>query len=148
MNKYATWFSHAVLVGVLVNIFGMALPFIFTPQWYLDSFGLPGGGASVLWMRQAGLLLCLVSLLYVPGGRDPVRYRLNATFATVGRMTIGLYWLYLVYVEGQTRAYLSFGFFDTIYAAFNALLLSKALKNTATIAGESALGGGRAVAEH
>jgi hypothetical protein len=55
----------------------MALPFIFAPQWYLDWFGLPGGGGSVIWMRQAGLLLFFISLLYVAGGREPIRYSLR-----------------------------------------------------------------------
>jgi hypothetical protein len=123
MNRYAKWFHRAVFVGVLINVFGMALPFIFAPQWYLDWFGLPGGGGSVIWMRQAGLLLLFISILYVPGGSDPVRYRWNAMFAVVVRMTIGLYWLWLVFVEGRTRGFIGFGILDCGYAAFNGILL-------------------------
>ncbi len=129
MNKYVKWFNRAVFVGVLVNIFGMALPFIFAPQWYLDLFGLPGGGASVIWMRQAGLLLFFISILYVAGGRDPLRYSLNAKFSVLVRMAIGSYWLWLVFVEGQTRAFLPIGIFDCSYAAFNGLLLWLVLKH-------------------
>ena len=128
MNRYVKWFNRAVFVGVLVNIFGMALPFIFAPQWYLDLFGLPGGGASVIWMRQAGLLLFFISILYVVGGRDPLRYSLNAKFAVLVRMVIGSYWLWLVFVEGQTRAFLPIGIFDCAYAAFNGVLLWQVLK--------------------
>ncbi len=128
MNRYAKWFNRAVFVGVLINIFGMALPFIFAPQWFLDWFGLPGGGGSVVWMRQAGLLLFLISILYVPGGSDPLRYSLNAKFAVLGRMVIGIYWLWLVYVEGQTSAFLMFGILDCGYAAFNGILLWLVLK--------------------
>jgi len=128
MNRYVTWFNRAVLVGVVINIFGMALPFIFAPQWYLDWLGLPGGGGSVIWMRQAGLLLLFVSILYVPGGSDPFRYRWNAKFAVLVRMAIGLYWLWLVYVEGQTRAFLRFGILDCTYAAFNGILLWQVLR--------------------
>lgn len=127
-NRYVSWFNRAVFVGVLINIFGMALPFILAPQWYLDFFGLPGGGGSRIWMRQAGLLLFFVSLLYVPGGREPLRYRLNAAFAVVGRMTIGLYWFYLVLLEGQTRSFLYFAYLDVGYALFNAVLLWLALR--------------------
>ena len=129
MNKYVKWLNVTVFVGALYNIFGMALPFIFAPQWYLDWFGLPGGGGSVIWMRQAGLLLFFISILYIPGGGDPVRYSLNAKFAVLARMMIGLYWLWLVYVEGRTRAFLTFGIFDCAYAAFNGVLLWQALKN-------------------
>jgi len=129
MDRYVTWLGRAVFVGVLINIFGMALPFIFMPQWYLDWLGLPGGGGSVIWMRQAGLLLFFISILYVPGGYDPVRYRLNAKFGVVVRMAIGLYWLWLVYVEGQTHAFLRFGILDCTYAAFNGVLLWLAVKN-------------------
>lgn len=127
MSNYSKWFNRAVFVGMLINILGMALPFIFMPQWFLDFFGLPGGGGSRIWMRQAGLLLFFVSLLYVPGGRDPERYRWNALAAVAGRMTIGLYWFYLVYVEGLTRSFLIFANLDVGYALFNAVLLWKVI---------------------
>lgn len=130
MNRYAKWLHRAVFIGALINIFGMALPFIFAPQWYLDWFGLPGGGGSVVWMRQAGLLLLFISILYVPGGGDPVRYSLNAKFAVLARMAIGLYWLWLVFGEGRTRAFLGFGILDCGYAVFNAVLLWLAVQHT------------------
>jgi len=123
MNRFLPRFNRVVLIGALINIFGMALPFIFAPQWYLDYFGLPGGGASIVWMRQAGLLLFLVSVLYIPGGIDPFRYSLNAKFAIFGRTTIGLYWIWLVLFEDRTRAFLQFGFFDFGYAIFNGIFL-------------------------
>ncbi len=117
-----------VLIGVAINIIGMALPFIFMPQWYLDKFGLPGEGASTLWMRQAGLLLLYISILYIPGGFDPVRYRMNAIFAILVRFSIGCYWLYLVFVEGRTRSFIKFGLLDTIYAVVNAIVMWWAMR--------------------
>jgi hypothetical protein len=123
MNRSVKWFNHAVFVGALINILGMALPFIVAPQWYLDRLGLPGGGASVLWMRQAGLLLLCISILYVRGGRDPQRYRLNAMFAVFVRMVIGSYWFWLVYGAGQTRVFVVFGIVDWAYAVFTGILL-------------------------
>lgn len=129
MNKFVRWFNIFTFIGVLINIFGMALPFIFTPQWYLDFFNLPGGGGSVIWMRQAGLLLFFISLLYVAGGRDPIRYSWNAKFAVLVRMTIGSYWLWLVFVEGQTPSFLFFGILDCVYAIFNGILLWLVIKN-------------------
>lgn len=128
MTSARRWLHVATFIGVLINIFGMALPFIFRPQWYMDWLGLPGGGGSVIWMRQAGLLLLFVSILYVPGGADPFRYSLNAKFAVLVRMTIGLYWFYLVYVEGYTYSFLRFGYLDVVYAIFNGLLLWRVLK--------------------
>jgi len=133
MNKFVKWFNIATFIGVLINIFGMALPFIFAPQWYLDLFGLPGGGGSVIWMRQAGLLLFFISILYVSGGRDPIRYSLNAKFAVLVRMTIGSYWLWLVFVEDQIRSFLIFGIVDWVYAIFNGILLWLVIKNTETV---------------
>src|SRR5215475_13404213 len=112
MNKYRAWLHRVTFVGVLINI-----------------FGLPGGGGSIVWMRQAGLLLLFISILYVPGGSDPVRYRLNAYFAVGVRMTIGLYWLFLVVVEHRTRGFLPFGFLDCGYAVFNGILLWLAVKH-------------------
>lgn len=130
MDSARRWFHNVTFIGVLINIIGMALPFIFMPQWYLDFFGLPGGGASIVWMRQAGLLLLGISILYVPGGRDPFRYSLNAKFAIGVRMTIGLYWFYLTLVEGYPWAFLKFGAFDVVYAIFNGFLLWRVLKTS------------------
>lgn len=133
MNKFVKLFNIVTFVGVLINIFGMALPFIFLSQWYLDFLGLPGGGGSIVWMRQAGLLLFFISLLYIAGGRDPIRYSLNAKFAILVRMTIGSYWLWLVFIEGQTRSFLIFGITDCVYAIFNGIILWLALKNAETV---------------
>jgi len=129
MNRYIAWFHRVTFVGVLINIFGMALPFIFRPQWYLDLFELPGGGGSIIWMRQAGLLLLFISILYAAGARDPLRYSWNAKFAVWVRMTIGLYWLWLVYVEGRTRAFIPFGLLDCGFAVINGILLWLALRH-------------------
>lgn len=128
MNKYARWFNRLIVIGVLINILGMALPFIFASQWIIDLLGLPGSGGSVVWMRQAGLLLFYISILYLAGGRDPLRYSLNAKFAVLVRMTIGLYWFYLVFVEGRTRSFLIFGFTDVPLAVLQGILLWQALK--------------------
>jgi hypothetical protein len=128
LKRRITWLSWVVIIGVLINIFGMALPFIFAPQWYLDFFGLPGGGGSLVWMRQAGLLLFSISILYVPGGVDPLRYLWNAYFGVLVRMTIGLYWLWLVFFDGQTRAFLQFGILDCSYAILNGIVLWLVLK--------------------
>jgi hypothetical protein len=140
MSKWVTWCNRVVFVGVLINIVGMALPFIFAPQWYLDFFGLPGGGGSIVWMRQAGLLLFFISILYVAGGYDPVRYRLNAIFAVGVRMMIGLYWLFLVFVEGRTRGFLPFGILDCGYAVLNGIFLWLALKSLKNRNDSGALG--------
>jgi hypothetical protein len=133
MNKFAKWFNIATFIGVLINIFGMALPFIFAPQWYLDLFNLPGGGGSIIWMRQAGLLLFFISILYIFGGYDPIRYSWNARFAVLVRMAIGSYWLWLVLIEGQTGSFLIFGILDCGYAIFNGILLWLVSQNTETV---------------
>jgi hypothetical protein len=44
----------------------------------MEHFGLPSGGGSIVWMRQAGLLLLFISLLYLPGGINPELYKANA----------------------------------------------------------------------
>ncbi|HZT43936.1 MAG TPA: hypothetical protein VFA07_17350 [Chthonomonadaceae bacterium] len=123
MNSYVKWFAPVVLIGVLINILGMALPFVFTPTWFLAFFSVPGGGGSIIWMRQAGILLFFISILYVPGGINPFRYRLNAQFAVAARMTIGLYWLWLVFLDGQPHSFLIFGALDCIYATIQWVLL-------------------------
>jgi hypothetical protein len=128
MNSRYRILFNVVLIGVLINILGMALPFIFAPQWTLDIVGLPGGGASTLWMRQAGLLLLFISLLYLPGGMNPVQYRWNAYFGVIVRMTIGIYWLVLFFYKGESSSFLPIGLLDCSYAIFNAFVLKWSLK--------------------
>jgi len=128
MNSRYRILFNVVLIGVLINILGMALPFIFAPQWTLDIVGLPGGGASTLWMRQAGLLLLFISLLYLPGGMNPVQYRWNAYFGVIVRMTIGIYWLVLFFSKGESSSFLPIGLLDCSYAIFNAFVLKWSLK--------------------
>jgi hypothetical protein len=125
MSIYQKWFSPAVFIGMLINILGMSVPFLFAPQWMINWLGLPGSGDSIVWMRQAGILLTFISILYVSGGADPIRYRSNANFAVAARMTIGLYWFYLVFLEGRTTSFLIFGILDVIYASFLWFLLWK-----------------------
>ena len=114
-----------VVVGVAVNIVGMALPFVLAPNWTMSHYGLPDGGGSIVWMRQAGLLLFFISLLYIPGGYDPIRYRANAWFGVVTRMVIGAYWLYLVGLEGRTTVFLPIGLFDCGLALLNGYVLAR-----------------------
>jgi hypothetical protein len=129
MDNYAKWFNRLVIIGVLINILGMALPFIFAAQFMIDWLGLPGGGGSVVWMRQAGLLLFYISILYLPGGRDPQRFKLNAIFAVLVRFTIGSYWFYLVLVEGRTLSFLIFGCLDVPLAIVQGFILRQVLKH-------------------
>ncbi|HEV7401321.1 MAG TPA: hypothetical protein VGO11_00270 [Chthoniobacteraceae bacterium] len=120
--------GHVVLVGALINIFGMGLPFIFAPQWFLDTFHLPGRGGSIVWMRQAGLLLSFISTLYIFGGYHLKEYFWNAVFAVGVRMTIGLYWFWLVFFDNRVHSFLIFGTLDVVYGILNAVFLVKAIK--------------------
>lgn len=125
--KPKTPLAWIVSIGVAINILGMALPFALVPQWTMDQFGLPTGGGSIVWMRQAGLLLFFISLLYLPGGFDPIGYTRNAWFAVITRMTIGLYWLFLVFVEHRTTVFIPIGLLDCSLAILNGIVLFKAL---------------------
>jgi hypothetical protein len=77
MNKYRAWLHRVTFVGVLINILGWHCVH-FAPQWYLDFFELPAAARSSGCARPA---CCVVHRSPYPGGRDPVRYRLNAYFA-------------------------------------------------------------------
>jgi len=100
------------------NIFGMALRFIFAPQWYFNWLGAA--------RRRLGDLDAASPALFhldlaCPGRRR--RYSLNAKFTVLAQITIDLYWFWLVYVDRQTRSFLRFGILDCVYATFNGILL-------------------------
>lgn len=81
--KWGSWFGRVVLVGVFVNI-ALALPTVLLPNLLLGVLQRPLT-QEPMWANFAAFLLILLSLFYIPGAIDPVRYRASAWLAVIAR---------------------------------------------------------------
>lgn len=122
MNKYAVWFRRAIWLGILQDWL-IGIPAIFAPNWVL---GLLHQRLSLdpIWTSFAGLLVVLLSLLYIPGANDPYRYTANAWLATLSRPP-GVIFFLLLY----PKIYPTFGLIDLVLSLIQVPLLILTMLN-------------------
>jgi hypothetical protein len=125
---YGSWFGRLVLVGVFVNI-ALALPTVLVPNLVLGVMGLPPT-QEPMWANFAALLLILLSLFYIPGAIDPVRYRASAWLAVIARLAGAVFFLGTPFRHDWAL----FGWLDVTFLMPEGLLL--VLAERAAMAGQ------------
>jgi hypothetical protein len=99
-NCYATWFGRAVWLGILVNL-SFAVPALFTPRAFAAVLGLGGlAPEAAVWLRNAGMLLVVLSVFHAAVARDPLGAVPFARRVVVGRLVAAAFWLWLVWGLG------------------------------------------------
>jgi hypothetical protein len=121
MNMAGSWFKRVVWLGVLAN-FALAVPTLVAPQFMIRLVGIPMA-TPVMWPQFAALLLILLSLFYIPGANDYVRYRANAWTAVFSRLAGVVF-----FVGFQSREYHMFGYFDFVFFVPELILLTLAVR--------------------
>lgn len=121
MNSFARAFRLTVWVGVLVN-FALAAAAVFAPDWLLRTMGFDVGYPNI-WPRFAGWLLILLSLFYIPGANDPIRYRANAVLSVCARFAGVAFFTGAVLLVGFSTRYLLFAGLDLLFAVPSGILL-------------------------
>lgn len=116
--NHASWFGRVVLLGVFVNI-ALALPTLILPNFVLGLLQRPLTHEP-MWAHFAALLLILLSLLYIPGAIDPLRYRLGAWLSVVSRLGGALFFL----VTPFRHDWALFGLIDASFFVPEAILLA------------------------
>lgn len=93
MNAWLQWFRRLTFVGVVANL-GFILPAIFSPDLF-DALLGPGSSAlSYAWLANAGLVLAIATMFYIPAGKDPIQYRTYAWLSVLGRGMAASFWLW------------------------------------------------------
>lgn len=115
---------------VLQGLLGLAA--VLCPAWLAGLFGLPAQPTA--WVRAWGMLLVLISLLYVPAWYAPVRARFAGPVGILGRYVTGLMYL-LIWLSGpELRGFFWLALFDlgfavalsfSYFAVFRAELMSR-----------------------
>ncbi len=108
MNRYTDWFSRAVWLGIGINLV-LSVPGMFVPNATLRFFGLIQAPEDPFWIAFACLVLVILSLFYVPGAVNPIRYRANAWLAVLARLGGVVFFMW-----GYPELYLVFGILDGV----------------------------------
>lgn len=124
------WLSLVVSLGILVNLL-FALSALSRPEATLAFLGL-GPATPLVWPRWSGLLLALLSMLYIPAALDPDRYRSLAWLATVTRFVGAVFFLGQILTRHLPAEFFPFGITDLGFGVLQALLLARA-KGRSTI---------------
>ena len=123
-NTYAKWYSRIVWLGIALNMIFVIGTFFF-PIEFVKLLNIPAPPA--IWIRTSGMLLCIISIFYIPGAVDPMRYRWTAIIAIVPSRAFGsTFFLTETLVFGWPMGFLSIALVDLTFGLIEGVLLYKA----------------------
>ena len=99
MNKHLKAFTILAWIGVAVNL-AFAVPAFFAPDFLIDRLGIDEGFETV-WLRNAGLLIFLVTFYTIAVALAPARYPAVSWIVAWGRFLAGLYWFQVTFFGDQ-----------------------------------------------
>ena len=85
------WFRRLIALGFVVNML-FALPSLLAPR-LLEGVLDVGATNTPYWLRNVGILLVIISTMYIPVIRAPFRYLFVTYLAVAGRFAAGLLFL-------------------------------------------------------
>lgn len=85
------WASVVIWVGIPPNLY-FAAPALFAPGFIARRTGLRPGTETV-WLRNAGLLIFIITAYHVIAAIDPERFTEVAWGTVGGRLAAGVYWI-------------------------------------------------------
>src|SRR5712691_9165076 len=122
-NSAAVWFGRVVWLGIAFNLF-FVLTQIFAPDFVNLDAGLTPGFPTV-WNRAHGMMVLVLSILYVPVALRPMQYPGYAWLLVLSRLLAALFWAWCVRSgQGNFAPYL---YMDGGFCVVQAVLLQLAL---------------------
>jgi cytochrome c5 len=122
-NQAAVWFSRVVWLGILFNLFFVAMQ-VFAPDMINVAVGLTPGFPTV-WNRAHGIMVLALTILYIPAALDPLRYPAYSWMLVVSRLSAAILWAWCISSgQGAFGSYLAM---DGAFCAVQAILLQVAL---------------------
>lgn len=110
-----TWFKRFMWAGIAANLL-VGLSLICWPASVLSIFHL-AEPYPLIWPRHSGLVLCGMSLFYIPAAIAPLGYLYNAMLAVLARF-LGILFFLIAW-----DVYIWFAVFDSVFAIPQAILL-------------------------
>ena len=129
-NRYLKWFSIVTWLGVPVNLY-FAFPAFFVPSYLIDTLNI-GGDFETVWLRNAGLLIFIITAYHILAAVSPARYSAVAWMVIGGRLFAAVYWLIVAMDWWSTSdnpdAFIPFLVGDLAFGGISAVLLYFGLK--------------------
>ena len=85
------WFRITVGLGFVVNM-AFALPALFAPR-FLEGLADWNISNTPYWLQNVGILLVIISVVYIPAIQDPFRYLFISYLLVAGRFSAGVLFL-------------------------------------------------------
>ena len=124
------WFSIVVWVGVPINLY-FAFPALFAPNYLIDTMNLAEGFHTV-WLRNAGLLIFIITAYHILAAVSPARYSAVGWMVVGGRLFAAVYWLIVVLdiwsTSDNPEAFIPFLVGDLVFGAVSGVLLYVGLR--------------------
>ncbi len=121
MYNALKWFRITVGLGFVVNMI-FALPALFAPR-FLESLLTIGTSNTPYWLQNVGILLVIVSTMYIPAIKDPFRYLFIAYLLVAARFSAGLLFLIGVLAMNYPSGFWVLSGNDLILSTLQAVLL-------------------------
>ena len=125
MNGYLKWFSIITWVGLPINLY-FAVPALFVPNYIVDTLNLPPGFDTV-WLRNAGLLIFIVTTYQALAAYSPTRYPAIPWLVVGGRLAAAFYWLLVSLgvgnISSEPSSFVPFLIGDLSFGAVTGVLL-------------------------
>lgn len=121
------WFRRLVALGFIVNLL-FALPALFAPR-YLESLLDVGITNTLHWLQNVGILLLIVTVMYIPAIKDPFRYLFISYLLVGARFAAGLLFVLGVYYMNYPRGMLVLGATDLVLSSLQAIALYFTLRD-------------------
>ncbi len=118
-------FRISLLVGFGVNML-FALPALVAPG-FLETLIDVGTTDTTAWLRNVGVLLVIISTMYLAVFQDPFRYIFIAYLAIAGRFFAGCFFLILVLFADHPPGFAVIAGNDLILSLLQAALLYRVL---------------------
>jgi hypothetical protein len=114
-------FRITIALGFVLNM-TFAVPALFTPR-LLEGLLVVGTTNTPWWLQNVGLLLVIISSMYIPVVIDPFRYIFITFLAVAGRFSAGLLFLLGMLGVNFPDGFRTLAAVDLILSSVQALLL-------------------------
>ena len=121
------WLKRLVWIGFFINLI-FVIPSLFFPRT-LETWFEFGTTNTIHWLQNVGLLLLIVTLLYIPVTQDPFRYSFVTFLVIVGRFCAGLLFLFGVLHMNYPQGMWMLALTDLILSSLQAIAWFFALRD-------------------
>lgn len=119
--KALRWFRYTIFFGFAINMV-FVLPALFAPK-FLETLSDFGRTNTPYWLQNTGLLLGIVTVMYIPAIRDPFRYLFISVLLVAGRFSAALLFVTGVLFMNFPDGMLILGVADLGLSSLQAILL-------------------------